>query len=415
MSAVRNVITVIGVVIALAFMALSAAINWRYGHSLGRDPADQTIFAAISLVADLAKALTPFFFWYALTNRNYLPALAAAALWIACTGYSLSSAAGFAELNRATQVGVLSNKKDTYRDLQADLSRKQQQLTALGTYEPPTVVQARVDALKQNPRWISSNACTDTTTKLSRELCTDIARLEGERQKGLTGSRLESEIGDLRLRIETLAPASRIEGGDPRAGFLTRLFGWDILNVQTGFSLLFIAVLELGSGLGLFIALSHGELARAIKTGHLPAPEEEATPPRALPGPSEQAAPATASVRQPAIRQASRKEAAKPAQAKPPPAAAPLAASSQHAAPAITPAPSGDVAKFAVARLAAEEGASISFGDLYAAYGVWCAAQTVPALPRPEFDTRFMVLADQVDFHHEERGGQRICTDLRLK
>lgn len=50
----RYFITVIGVLIALAFIALSAAINWRYGSTLGRDPADQWIYAGVSLAADLA-------------------------------------------------------------------------------------------------------------------------------------------------------------------------------------------------------------------------------------------------------------------------------------------------------------------------------------------------------------------------
>jgi hypothetical protein len=76
---------------------------------------------------------------------------------------------------------------------------------------------------------------------------------------------------------------------------------------------------------------------------------------------------------------------------------------------------SGDVAKFARARLAAEEGASVSFRDLYGAYAAWCTEQTLPALVEPEFNTRFIELAEKVDFHHEDRGGQLVCTDLRLK
>lgn len=283
---------------------------------------------------------------------------------------------------------MLTNKKTNFEDLQADLARKQAQLTALGTYDPPSVIAGRIDAQKQNPRWTWSRQCTDTTTPSSRQLCTEIATLESERQKGLQAAGLETAIDARGQRVGELAPASRIEGGDPRAGFLSRIFGWDILKVQTGFALLFIAVLELGSGLGLFIALSHGELAHAIKTGHLPPPEEEPPPPKALPNPAGErvSVPAKAPV--------------KPVAAGPPPARTPAAPAKPASAPVASATPAGDVGKFAVACLAAEEGASVSFDDLFAAYQKWCGQQAA--------------LASKVDFRHVRRNGRRYCTDLRL-
>jgi hypothetical protein len=345
-----RLVTFAGVLLALSFIALSAAINWRYGHSVGRDAADQFIFAAISLAGDIAKAITPFFFWYALAGRRVLPAIAAALFWISCTAYSLSSAAGFAELNRAEQTGRLVTGKETYEALQGEIARKEGQLKALGSFDPPGVIAQRLEALRQNPRWASSRQCTDATASASRSFCAAYHTQASEREKAIEGEKLEAEIADLRAKLPALAGAARIAHGDPRAGFLVRLTGWDILKVQTGFALLFIAVLEIGSGLGLFIALSHGGQARP---GEAPSP-----------------------------------------------------------APA--PAPFGDVAKFARARLAAAEGEGVSFDDLHAAYTAWCAEHGHKPLARPDFDRRFLILCEAVGFACEEQGGERVCRDLKL-
>ncbi|WP_409562697.1 primase-like DNA-binding domain-containing protein [Hyphomicrobium sp. MC8b] len=409
----KYLVTFIGVLVALAFMALSAAINWRYGSSMGRDPTDQLIYASVSLAADLAKAITPFFFWFALKHRNWGPAVASALFWLACTGYSLASAAGFAELSRSAQTGTLTTKKASYHDLKAELERKQTQLAALGAYQPPTVIAGRIDALKQNPRYSSSRQCTDTTTSQSRALCADIATLESERQKGLNAARLETEIDALRTRVLELAPASGIEGGDPRAGFLTRIFGWDILKVQTGFALLFIAVLELGSGLGLFIALAHGELASAIKTGHLPAEQPAAPRAKSKREPFWKRAPKAPAPPPEPIARPPPQQSAAPAPAEPFAApTAPVPAAPGRAAP--DPRPAGNIAKFARARLTAEDGAKVSFADLYAAYETWCAAETVRALPRPDFVAGFTKLCDQVGFQYEATGCDGHCLHVKI-
>ncbi len=131
--------------------------------------------------------------------------------------------------------------------------------------------------------------------------------------------------------------------------------------MQTGFVLLFIAVLEIGSGLGLFIALSHGGKDR---------PQQ-----------------------------------AKPAGAAPAQTAAPTA---------IAAGGSGDVAKFARAMLAGAEGQELSFDELYAAYRVWCARQSLSPLERGVFDQRFSALCREVGFKPHRRGRVKVITDLQI-
>lgn len=358
-------LTFAGVVLAVAFMALSATINWRYGHSVGRDEADQLIYAAISLAADLAKAITPFFFAYASKNRRLIPACASASFWIVCTAYSLSSAAGFAEVNRAEQTGGLATKKSDHEALNSELMRKQSQLNALGTNEPPAVVEQKLAQLRLSSRWASSQECSDATVRESRNFCAEYLALEAMRQKGLAGLNLEKEIAALRTRVATLAGAAEVGEADPRAGFLVRLTGWSAIRVQTGYSILLIVVLEIGSGLGLFIALNHGELGRG----------------------------------------ANRQGAQTGSQAPPP-------RSATSTLPKKAP---GDVAKFALARLIASTGQAVSFDELHSAYAVWCSDQGLLPLARDEFDRDFLILSAKVNFKIAKLGGAHVCPDLKLR
>lgn len=381
-----RVMTVAGALLSLGFMVLSAAISWRYGHSIGREGVDQLLFAALSLAADIAKAATPFFFWYAAKNARLMPAAAALLFWLAATGFSLSSAGGFAEVNRAEQSGRHVIRKSDYGSLNVEIERKEAQIKALGGFEPPAVIAPRLEAMRQNARWVRSWRCADATARESRSFCAEYHLLEAAREKGIEAARLESEIASLRSRLAGLAGAAAAEEGDPRARFLSRVTGWSVARIETGLTLLFIAVLEIGSGLGLFIALNHG--------GHADARSKQ---PPAVP-------PASVGKHEPL-----------PAPVKRDPAPPKPALPKQQARALPDKKPIfGDVAKFARARLAAAQGDAIDFEDLYAAYVKWCGEQDVAALPGAEFRRQFIVLSAQVGFQHGRRGGKHLCLDLKL-
>lgn len=56
----RHVLGVLGVLAAGVLLAVSAAMNWRFGFSLGRTELDGEIYGAASAAADCMKALVPF-------------------------------------------------------------------------------------------------------------------------------------------------------------------------------------------------------------------------------------------------------------------------------------------------------------------------------------------------------------------
>src|SRR5262245_38286163 len=69
-SMARHFLGVLGVVAAGILLAVSAAMNYRFGFSLGKTAMDGQIYGLASAAADCFKALVPFFFFAAVRNRR---------------------------------------------------------------------------------------------------------------------------------------------------------------------------------------------------------------------------------------------------------------------------------------------------------------------------------------------------------
>ena len=76
----KHVLGVLGVLAAGFVLAVSSAMNWRFGLQLGKTELDGQIYGAASAAADCFKALVPFFFFAAWKNRMWSQAAASAAL-----------------------------------------------------------------------------------------------------------------------------------------------------------------------------------------------------------------------------------------------------------------------------------------------------------------------------------------------
>ena len=67
---VRHALGVLGVLAAGVLLAVSAAMNYRFGFSLGKTEMDGQIYGLASAAADCFKALAPFFFFAAVRNKE---------------------------------------------------------------------------------------------------------------------------------------------------------------------------------------------------------------------------------------------------------------------------------------------------------------------------------------------------------
>src|SRR5271157_5014835 len=167
----RHVLGIAGVIAAAVLLIVSAAMNWRFGYTLGKSDFESQLYGAASAAADCFKALLPFFIFAALRNKSYSQALGGALLFAVCFSYSLTSSLGFAALNRADTTGSRVLKAENRQDLRAELERAREAMKALPQHRPAGTVSGEIAAFKQNARWTASDECSNATSSKSMSYC----------------------------------------------------------------------------------------------------------------------------------------------------------------------------------------------------------------------------------------------------
>ena len=367
----RHALGVLGVLAAGVLLAVSCAMNYRFGFSLGRSEFDGQIYGAASAAADCMKALVPFFFFAAVKNRMWSQAAASALVWVVVTAYSLTSALGHAALNRFDTAGKRAATAVAYKDHRADLARAKEQLSWVPQHRPAQAVQADINTLKNERRWTLSKQCTDVTTAKSREFCEQYNALSAEYASAEQAMALEARIAEVEGKLAETKGTTVMSEADPQAAVLAKLAGIlapsiKIEDVQTALTVFIALLLEVGSAFGMYIAFSQWRLYER----HAPAAPRMA--------PVSTAAAAVAAPKAVAI--------AKPRSG----------ANDNRTAPAARLiAPESDVERFYKERIEAQDGSSLTATSLYEDYCAWCEEQQKEPLALPTFGREFGELGVQ--------------------
>jgi hypothetical protein len=369
----RHALGVLGVVAAGILLAVSAAMNYRFGFSLGKTALDGQIYGAASAAADCFKALVPFFLFAAIRNKMWSQAFAAAVVWAVVTSYSMTSALGHAALNRLDTTGQRAVEAANYKDLRADSKRAQDQLDWIPAHRPAETVSAELNVLKAQRLWMSTRECTEVMGKSAREFCQQFHKLNAEYASGLQSQKLESRIAEIGAKLSKTAGGTVMAEADPQASVLARITGLEVDKVQTALTIFVALLIEIGSAFGMYVAFAYWRINdRAVEKTYAP---EATVAPVAAPLAGVAQAVDVASVT-PAV--------AEVAEA---PAAEPLAATDEEQAAVAPPArrlnandnrlprgvPDSDVQRFYRERVvAASEGSSLTSTELYEEYCRWC-------------------------------------------
>jgi hypothetical protein len=366
----RHALGVLGVVAAGILLAVSAAMNYRFGFSLGKTALDGQIYGLASAAADCFKALVPFFFFAALRNKMWSQAMAAALVWTVVTGYSMTSALGHAALNRLDTTGQRAVEAATYKDLRADTKRAQEQLAWVPQHRPAETVQAEINAVKDQRPWALTKGCTEVTGRSSREYCQRYHKLTAELASGQQAQKLEARIADLGAKIAKTNGGTVMGEADPQASVLAKLTGLDVEHVQTALTLFVALLIEIGSGFGMYVAFAYWRLhdRTAAKVAEKESVTEALLPAAAAPAQAAQAGPELAAAEPPPLRG--------------------LGANDNRSAPKQL-LPDSDVQRFYRERIVAADGASVTVQDLYEDYCEWCEEEGKEAFAMPTFCKEF--------------------------
>lgn len=367
----RHALGVLGVLAAGVLLAVSCAMNWRFGFSLGRTEFDGQIYGAASAAADCMKALVPFFFFAAIRNRMWSQAAASALVWVVVTSYSLTSALGHAALNRFDSAGQRTATADSYKDHRADLARAQEQLSWIPQHRPAQAVQADIDSMKDDRAWGWTEQCSKVSGNKGRGFCQKYHAMSAELASAQQSIALEARVADIQGKMTNTKGATVVSEADPQAAVLTKLAALiapsiKIEDVQTALTVFVALLLEVGSGFGMYIAFSQWRLYES----HAPAA------PRMVPVST--AAAAVAAPKAVAI--------AKPRSG----------ANDNRSAPAQRLiAPETDVERFYKERIETQDGSSLTATSLYEDYCAWCEDQQKEPLALPTFGREFGELGVQ--------------------
>ena len=253
----RHALGVLGVVAAGILLAVSAAMNYRFGFSLGKTALDGQIYGAASAAADCFKALVPFFLFAAIRNRMWSQAFAAALVWAVVTSYSMTSALGHAALNRLDTTGQRAVEAANYKDLRADSKRAQEQLNWIPAHRPAETVGAELNVIKAQRYWVVTRECTEVTGKAARDFCQQFHKLNAELASAQQSQKLESRISEIGAKLANTAGGTVMAEADPQASVLAKITGLDVDKVQTALTIFVALLIEIGSGFGMYVAFAY--------------------------------------------------------------------------------------------------------------------------------------------------------------
>jgi hypothetical protein len=263
--AVTNTLVVIGCTLSLGLVAVSAFLNFRMGYRSADSEIDGWAYGLAAGMGDGLKAIVPFVMYWGWKRRDPLAVIAAAAVFLVITGYSLTAALGFAELHRGAKQGERLGAIERHDDLRKEIGRTEARLTQLGLQRSEgevdkaiATVLARVPGERGRTVDQISKGCTLNRAD-TRDACVEVAKLSEERERAREQARLETGLGDARKKLQSIDTTSIGASDDPQVEVMSRVATLMHLeptkkDVQFGLSLLVALLVELGSGLGFYVS-----------------------------------------------------------------------------------------------------------------------------------------------------------------
>jgi len=259
----RAGLSLIGALAALTLVGISASMNIAFLSALGRSDNERLILGAASGATDILKAVLPLFIlwaWRAGRSRFVPPATA---VWVVFAGFSLLSAFGFAAGNRIEAAAQQTALNDQLDRVQGEAAAVRARIAALPASRPLAVIEAEIARLRQNPRWQSTRACTDATVPASRTFCAQYFELLGERASAKAAGELKAQLDQLARGEDDLISQGAGRIADPQTELLAGIFQVPEDRMRLVLITVLALVVELGSGLGLYLASGHSPRRRA--------------------------------------------------------------------------------------------------------------------------------------------------------
>ncbi len=273
---------VLGSALALSLSGISIACCYVFGTHLAPGHEGQ-LYGVLGGVADALKAILPLAIAAAILAGQKPRAVAGIILFVAFSAYSFTSELGLYALGRDAVASEAAADKESFADLKQERAKIAARLKELGPQRPAGTVRGDVAALKAQRYWQTSNECSAPSWSMERDLCAKIEKLQGELASAEEAEKLRLKDDGLATKLESIDVAAALRSTDAQAESLARLTGISAASIKDGLAIMVAVLIELGSGLGLWVTTSgaaHGQ-AKAARADRMEQDEEAAA--RAFP------------------------------------------------------------------------------------------------------------------------------------
>lgn len=329
-------------------------------------------------VADALKAFLPLAIAGALLARQSGRAAAGAAMFLVFSVYSFTSELGLYALSREAIASDAQAGKEGYTAAKAERARIAARLKELGPQRPAGTVKGDIAAAKQNRSWEQSGRCSAPSGRGERDICANLDKLQGELASAEEADRLRAQDQTFAAKLDGFNLAAVMKSSDPQSEALARFTGFSAQSIRDGLAVLVAALIELGSGLGLWVAT-----AGTIRSSS-PAPAQAEKPRGAAP-------------------MVERDEEPKAFPAAPKPR---LIASQDS--------PMGSVPVI-LAEIMEPGRGKVGLVELFSAYKGTCRTKGKEPVPATEFSRTVVALCERLDIQVKDNGDDVFLLKVRLK
>lgn len=273
----------IGVIASLCVIAVSATLNFRMGFRSADTVMDGWVYGMGTGACDVIKALAPFMAFWGLKRRDWMVVGSASTVYTVFTVFSFVAALGFAAEHRSHKTAIAIDGIEKRQLIKDELATATEKLRRIGIQRSSASVESAINAelkFRVGPRLRTvdeiSNRCTSPRIA-TREACARIAKLEVELQIARDWETQAVRADSLRTKLAGQGGTTAAQQADPQVwavGKLAKPFvSVDHPDVAFGLAVLLAILIELGSGLGLFIATTPWRTRDALQQ-----PQAQASP-----------------------------------------------------------------------------------------------------------------------------------------
>lgn len=253
--------------LGILFIAVSMVMNFQAGLRLGETPSEGQVFAWVAVGVAGANAALPVAVAWGVHRGRWGIVAAASLLLAVFLFYSLGSALSYAAGNR----GAVAGQRDTVtadfkaaQTVEADLRRDFEKVAKA---RDGSVIEQEMARQRQDRLWSATKECTEATAPASRQFCKGFFDLQSEAAASAKASGLYPQLKEAAANVARLRAHGAGRDADPQASVLNRLFGISSEDVQSGWSLLFAGLVELGCALVPVIGLSMLDVRHGTPVG----------------------------------------------------------------------------------------------------------------------------------------------------